>query len=801
MNIIIPLGGKGERFKNEYRLPKPLIKIFDKEMIFYVLDNLNIQPEDKIFIIYYNLDEYDFQKIILHKYPNIHFITLHKQTKGAAETIYLGLEQIKHITTCKKCVLLDCDTFYTDDILNLYRKIENNAVFYTVNTEPNPIYSYIELDNEGKIINIREKLKISDNANTGIYCFKDIIELYHYAKFIVENDIKFNNECYTSCIIDKMIGEGHHFTGIKLNEQYVFGLGTPKQLNTYINNTYLFLFDLDGTLVLTDDIYYQVWDSILKKYNIILTPDIFKQYIQGNSDNTVLLKLLPNKYTELLNDISMIKDTLFLENIHKIKIMEGSLTFLNTLKRLGHKLAIVTNCNRMVAEKIIEYIGIDTIIDTIVIGGECIKSKPFPEPYLKSINYFNSTNNKAIIFEDSKTGIQSGKNTFPKCLIGIETLYDSNELFNNGVNITLKNYSNIDINNLLVYNNMNIQNIKKYITNSLEQTEIVGIDIIDHKIKGGFISDVIGVKIQTNENTLDCVLKLENKNETFLSKMANELGLYEREYYFYDNLSKYVPVKIPIFYNLIKDDEFNNIGILMNNLTNLDYKLNLNLNDEKIDVSLKIIERISELHSKFWNKDLQKNFKELRKHNDELFNPKWSNFIKERWPKFKTKWSNILTEEQITKAEHIVNNFEMIQQKLSDTHLTLCHGDVKSANIFYKPLENNSYEPYFIDWQYINQGKGVQDLVFFMIESFEINTINRYKNIFKEYYYIKLIENGVNDYNIEDYNKDFNNAICYFPFFVAIWFGTVDEDELIDKNFPFFFIQRLFNFINMVNDI
>ena len=33
MNIIIPLGGKGERFKNEYRLPKPLIKIFDKEMI------------------------------------------------------------------------------------------------------------------------------------------------------------------------------------------------------------------------------------------------------------------------------------------------------------------------------------------------------------------------------------------------------------------------------------------------------------------------------------------------------------------------------------------------------------------------------------------------------------------------------------------------------------------------------------------------------------------------------------------------------------------------------------------------
>ena len=40
MNIIIPLGGKGERFaKNGYAQPKPLIQIFEKCMIQYVLDN------------------------------------------------------------------------------------------------------------------------------------------------------------------------------------------------------------------------------------------------------------------------------------------------------------------------------------------------------------------------------------------------------------------------------------------------------------------------------------------------------------------------------------------------------------------------------------------------------------------------------------------------------------------------------------------------------------------------------------------------------------------------------------------
>ena len=275
--------------------------------------------------------------------------------------------------------------------------------------------------------------------------------------------------------------------------------------------------------------------------------------------------------------------------------------------------------------------------------------------------------------------------------------------------------------------------------------------------------------------------------------MANDLGLYEREYYFYDSLCKYVPVKIPEFYGLIKDEHFNNIGILMNNLTNLNYKLNLDLNKEKIEISLKIIERLAQMHAKFWNKNLEKNFKELKKHNDNMFNPKWDNFIKKQWPLFKLKWSTILTQEQINKAHEIVNNFQNIQNSLSDKNLTLCHGDVKSANIFYKQ-NGDIYEPYFIDWQYICEGKGVQDLVFFMIESFEIVTINKYKNIFKDYYYIKLIENGVQNYNYEDYDIDFINSISYFPFFVAIWFGTVNEDELIDKNFPFFFIQRLFNF-------
>jgi hypothetical protein len=83
-----------------------------------------------------------------------------------------------------------------------------------------------------------------------------------------------------------------------------------------------------------------------------------------------------------------------------------------------------------------------------------------------------------------------------------------------------------------------------------------------------------------------------------------------------------------------------------------------------------------------------------------------------------------------------------------------------------------------------------------MIESFSKENIELYGNMFKQYYYIKLKEFGISNYTIDDYNTDFKNAVCYYPFFVAIWFGTTATEDLIDVSFPFMFIQKLIYFIS-----
>ena len=129
MNIIIPIGGKGERFKkNGYSQPKHLIDIFGKPMILYVLDNLSITSDDIVFIITYKQNDIeDFENIIHNKYPNVNIIYISNQTQGAAETILLGIESFinKNTMNDNPVMVLDCDTFYEEDILEMYRKSDN----------------------------------------------------------------------------------------------------------------------------------------------------------------------------------------------------------------------------------------------------------------------------------------------------------------------------------------------------------------------------------------------------------------------------------------------------------------------------------------------------------------------------------------------------------------------------------------------------------------------------------------------------------------------------------------------------
>jgi capsule biosynthesis phosphatase len=253
MNIIIPIGGIGKRFKDEgFDLPKPLIPVLGKPMIYKVIENLETREEDTIHIIYNpELNNFRFESFLRKEFPNLNlnFICLSGLTKGASETILFGLDRIEEKYLSEEFLIMDCDTFYEDNILEKYRKCKNkNSIFYFVDEENNPIFSYITVDENFQVSSIKEKIKISKFANTGAYGFCNGFELKSYCEKILGED----KELYVSLIYQKMIEDG-----IKINSELIekfHCVGTPLQLKIYCENFHKYekirvCFDLDNTLV------------------------------------------------------------------------------------------------------------------------------------------------------------------------------------------------------------------------------------------------------------------------------------------------------------------------------------------------------------------------------------------------------------------------------------------------------------------------------------------------------------------------------------------------------------------------
>jgi capsule biosynthesis phosphatase len=251
MNIIIPIGGIGQRFKEDgYITPKPLINVLGDPMICHLIKGLSVTENDTITIIYnQDLKSYNFEELIRFKFPdmNLMFISLDGVTKGASETILFGLENLD-LEMDENFIILDCDTFYDDDILEKYRGCSNkNTIFYFNDNQELPIFSYIKIENE-IVTDIMEKVKISNNANTGAYGFSDGITLKRYCERIKNK----NGELYVSLVYKEMLNDGI-IIGSENVEKFSC-VGTPIQLKSYCESNKpktpkRFCFDLDNTLV------------------------------------------------------------------------------------------------------------------------------------------------------------------------------------------------------------------------------------------------------------------------------------------------------------------------------------------------------------------------------------------------------------------------------------------------------------------------------------------------------------------------------------------------------------------------
>jgi HAD superfamily hydrolase (TIGR01509 family) len=800
MIILIPLGGTGERFKKEgYTLPKALIPVDNKEILFHLLDTLRLDNIDFVYIPY-NKEyiNYDLENLLVKRYPSIlfKFLALESNTRGAADTIRIALNAIKTTADCP-LLCLDSDNFYMTDIIQQWNG--ENKVFAFHDTLNEPIYSYItSIPNTDQIESIIEKEKISDNACCGAYGFQSWQTLLEYCNYVIENKLTQKNEYYTSAVIQEMLKQKIVFKYKNISNKYYYSLGTPKQIKDY---EYSFLFDLDGTLVNTDHLYTAVWNSIFQKYNFGFTVDaiFFDNFIKGKTDSLFLNYLLPSISSDLIHTISILKDELFIELLKNTKesiLVPGVQEFFE--KNKNRKIAIVTSCNKKSADYILEHTGLNDYISLLITANDCIKHKPDPEPYLNAITQLNLDKTKTIIFEDSYSGYTSAKNAEVCKIILICNANSCPDIFNAN-EYKISDYTTFNIAELLNANNKkNIdQNLCTLIKNELLKTQPVK-EIIRNEVqlKTGYICDIQSYKIIFNNSSENIVLKINN-TENELAKTAEKMNLYGNEINFYTHIRNSIRsdiIHVPKCYGIVSiDPQEERKGIILENLFKYSGEFNLDLNTDT-QTLLSVVSEISKLHTTYYFKtssEVPLNMQNVTTPNDWSF---FKQLIRERFEIFIEKNRLVLNEREIEMMYKCFQNYEKNVRQASDFPLSFCHGDLKSANIFYRNTNATmTYQPYFLDWQYIQLNKGVSDIVFLLVESIQFD--KRKVDLVLNYYYC-LISEKIKDYTYDEFIRDFKANICIFPFVVCVWFNSEDNDKLLDKIFPIKFMKNLMKYYN-----
>ena len=167
------------------------------------------------------------------------------------------------------------------------------------------------------------------------------------------------------------------------------------------------LFDLDGTIVNTDPIHYQVWQNILFEYNVEINEEIYKSNISGRLNPNIIQDLLPHLSAEETEQFAEEKEARFRNQASLLEPINGFTQLLEWSEKHHLKRALVTNAPRLNAYFMLENLQIKEAFDIIILAGEEKAAKPDPTPYKVALERLGVNAQQAIAIEDSASGIRS----------------------------------------------------------------------------------------------------------------------------------------------------------------------------------------------------------------------------------------------------------------------------------------------------------------------------------------------------------------------------------------------------------
>lgn len=178
-----------------------------------------------------------------------------------------------------------------------------------------------------------------------------------------------------------------------------------------MNGSKAVLWDMDGTLVNSEELHWISWRNTMTNEDVAITREQFLSTFGQRNDSIIPVWLGSAASAERIERIGQAKEELYRHLVSRVGIAPepGVAIWLSRLHQQGWRQAIASAAPRANIEAVLEVLSAKQIFQGIVSAEDVRRGKPDPEVYLLAANRVGVPAERCIVVEDAASGIEGAR--------------------------------------------------------------------------------------------------------------------------------------------------------------------------------------------------------------------------------------------------------------------------------------------------------------------------------------------------------------------------------------------------------
>lgn len=257
-------------------------------------------------------------------------------------------------------------------------------------------------------------------------------------------------------------------------------------------------------------------------------------------------------------------------------------------------------------------------------------------------------------------------------------------------------------------------------------------------------------------------------------QIANNTRLYEREVTFFNEIAPDLTIAMPKCHFAAYDEASGGNVVVLEDLC--DYALGDQIGGISADQARMVIESLTPLHAKFWDRG-ETAFPEMfRIDSDDFINRSTPGFLGS-WESALERFPDFFPDPLVDALPQYVNGLNNIYKDMGNRTLTVIHGDVRMDNALFGGSKPELLPVVLIDWQNVMISNPLYDLAWMTATSMTVATRRACEKDLLNHYVACLQKSGVEQYTLKQCEQDYDIALLFILHFTILIAGAFDISE------------------------